>query len=108
MEIDPYNIITVLMYRDNDHSVKKNIEKAADMYHERQTRFLELLHELPTWNAATDSIAKKYVRGLSDWVGGNYYWQFECQRYFGSSGKQVYESGMVAWLPKFDPAVGER
>ena len=73
------------------------------MYQERKTRFLELWNELPSWDPAIDPIAKTYVQGIADWVGGNHYWQFECQRYFGSAGKQVFETGMVARLPKFNP-----
>ena len=101
MEV-PYNIITVLMHRNNDCSVEQAMGKAAEMYQERQTRFLELWNNLPSWDPEIDPIAKKYVQGLANWVGGNYYWEFECQRYFGSAGKQALETGMVTRLPKFN------
>ena len=91
------------MHQNNDYSVEQAIEKAAEMHQERKTRFLELWNELPSWDPETDPIAKKYVQGLANWVGGNYYWEFECQRFFRSEGKQVFETGMVAWLPKFNP-----
>ena len=73
------------------------------MYQERKTRFIELWNELPSWGPEIDPIAKAYVQGFVDWVGGNYYWQFECKRYFGSAVKQVSETRMVALLPKFNP-----
>ena len=91
------------MLRDNDCSIEQAMEKAAEMYKECQTRFLELWNELPSWGPAIDPIAKIYVQGLADWVGGSYYWHFECRRYFGSAGKQVLETGMVTLLPKFNP-----
>ena len=98
----PYNIVTVLMHQNSDYSVEQAIEKAADMYKECKTRFLELWNELPSWDPVIDPIAKKYAKGLVDWVGGSHYWHFECKRYFGSAGKQVFETRMVTWLPKFN------
>ena len=101
----PYNIVAILMHRNNDYSVEQAMEKVAEMYQECKTRFLKLRNELPSWDPVIDSIAKKYVQGLADWVGGNYYRQFECQRYFGSlaAGKQAFETGMVTQMPKFNP-----
>ena len=109
MEV-PYNIVTVLMHQNNDYSVEQAMEKAAEIFQERQTRFLELWNELPSWDPAIDPIAKKYIQGIPDWVTGNYYWEFESQRYFGSksAGKQVLETGMVTRLPKFNPMAIKR
>ena len=90
------------MHQTNDYSIEQAMEKAAEMYKECQTRFLELWNDLPSWGPVIDPMATKYVQGLADWVGGNYHWEFECQRYFGSAGKQVLETGMVAWMPKFN------
>ena len=102
MEV-PYNLVSLLMHRNKNYSVEQAMEKIAEMCQECQTRFLELCNELPSWDPVIDPIAKKYVQGVIDWVGGHHYWIFECERYFGSAGKQVLETGMVTWLPKFNP-----
>ena len=91
------------MHRNSAYSVEQAIEKAAEMYQERKTRFIELWNELPSWGPEIDPIAKEYVQGFVDWVGGSHHWQFECQIYFGKAGKHVFETRMVTLLPKFNP-----
>ena len=70
------------------------------MHQKRKTRFLDLWNELPSWDPVTDPTAKQYIQGLVDSVGGSYYWEFGCQRYFGSA---VFETSrmvtrLILWL----------
>jgi hypothetical protein len=89
------------MHHDNC-SVEQAMERMAEMHQQYSRRFLQLRNDLPSWGPAIDPIAGEYVQAFADWATGNYYWQFENGRYFGSKGKEVYQTRMVAWLPKYN------
>ncbi|KIJ24352.1 hypothetical protein M422DRAFT_62343 [Sphaerobolus stellatus SS14] len=47
-----------------------------------------------------DRQIQQYLHGVANWPRGNYYWNFESRRYFGSKGREIQKNRMVPLYPK--------
>ena len=73
-------------------------------YHtEVQARFLDGLTRLPSWGPHMDWQVQQYVQGMANWPRGNYCWNFESGRYFGSKGMEIQKTRMVPLYRKVVP-----
>ncbi|KAI0033926.1 terpenoid synthase [Vararia minispora EC-137] len=94
-----HNLVTVVM-----HELNIPIQDALEWircYHvECLKRFVTLKDTLPSWGSAVDQNVQRYVEGIAQEIRGVDTWCFESQRYFGTNGRQVQHTRVVALLPK--------
>lgn len=84
------------------HHCALNLLEAMDWiseYHELLVEdFMEIFHNLPSWNDDVDARLMRYVDGVGNWVRANDSWSFESRRYFGSSGLAIQKHRNVTIL----------
>jgi hypothetical protein len=72
----------------------------AELFKEKEKKFLEAMKALPEWGEPIDSNIRKYCDGLGCWVRGNYEWNFDSERFFGSKGSEIKRNRWVTLMPK--------
>jgi hypothetical protein len=91
---DKHNIITITMH-EKRLSVQEAIDVVGYDFQSLVARFVAIQKShLGIWN---DDM-KFYVRGLGNWVTGNYEWSHENVRY--RLGEEVRKTGVVELLPR--------
>ena len=61
------------------HERKKISDEFLNIYRE----------ELPSLGGRADPHLIKYAERIANWVRANECWSFECERYFGTEGKEI-------------------
>ncbi|EJF60917.1 terpenoid synthase [Dichomitus squalens LYAD-421 SS1] len=96
---DQHNIVTIVM-----HHLKLDLDAtvdwAADYHKQVQRRFLDTLKRVPSFGPAVDADLQSYMTQIAIWPQGNYCWNFESGRYFGSHGAEYQRTRRVPLLPK--------
>ena len=65
-----------------------------------QSRFLAALMQLPSFGPEVDAALQEYVAAIAGWARGNDCWRFKSERYFGTKGAEVRETGKAPLLAK--------
>ena len=96
------NIVTVLMH-DKGIDLQTAVDLVGDHFKVLMARFVEAKTRLPSWGAATDETARKYVKAMEHWVTGNLEWSFETQRYFGPLHAEIKKTRTIFLRPREEP-----
>ncbi|TCD63515.1 terpene cyclase [Steccherinum ochraceum] len=79
---------------------------AAAYHTELENKFIEGLQRIPSFGAKEiDDQIQTYVHGLAAWPRGQDCWNFEGERYFGTSGEEYRKTRMVPLLPKIPQGI---
>ena len=97
---DRHNIVTIVM-REYGLNLPEAMDWVAKYHGKLQAKFIDDIAKLPSWGKEIDEQVAEYINcGLARWPRANYWWTFECGRYFGSKGLEYQKSRYVPLLPK--------
>ncbi|KIJ32544.1 hypothetical protein M422DRAFT_184320 [Sphaerobolus stellatus SS14] len=96
---DRHNLLTIAMHQF-DIELDDAMKWAVSYHTQVQTKFLDGLKRLPSWDPEMDRQIQQYFHGVAHWPRGNYCWNFESSRYFGSKGREIQKHRMIPLYPK--------
>ncbi|KAG2094003.1 isoprenoid synthase domain-containing protein [Suillus discolor] len=96
---ESHNLITAIML-ELGLDISGAMAWAARYHAEVQKRFMGGLAKVPSWGPSVDVLVQEYLDGIARWPQGLHCWSFETQRYFGTRGPEMQETGLVPLLPK--------
>ncbi|MCJ1269585.1 hypothetical protein MMC22_009477 [Lobaria immixta] len=95
---DHQNLVAIVSIT-KDIPVQVALEYVFLMFQWAIDRWFELRSQIPKFDAETDEIVSKYVRGLERVASGLTMWIFETERYFGPQYREVKDTMRVTVLP---------
>ena len=115
---DTHNMIVILMAY-HSHNLQSAVDYVGDLCRQTIDAFIEEMGRVPSWDLETDSMVKRYVGGLRDWIVGyvfmfireintpdyltslarSLHWSFMTTRYFEADGQNVKDTRIVKLLP---------
>ncbi|KAJ7621510.1 terpenoid synthase [Mycena polygramma] len=97
---DDHNIVTLMIIHEH-MAVQEAIDRVSAIHDRLATEFLDVFHSLPSFGSpAVDSMVRRYVDGLGNWIRANECWSFETWRYFKNDGLRVQRERLVDLLPR--------
>ena len=99
-----HNILFVAMDQHNT-DFDGAMAWVVDFHKKIETRFHDTLTRMPSFGPQVDAQLQEYIDLLSNWPRGNYCWNFEGGRYFGSKGLEYQRTRLVPKLPKRIPQI---
>lgn len=83
----PYNMVNVVAHQRGlgadrpEQAPEEAVIEVIEMVNGHTSSFLALERRLPRWGPRIDADVERYVQGMKDLMGGNWYWSLECTRY---------------------------
>lgn len=76
--------MVIIVMNEKRVGVQEALNITAAWYRQHARKFMNSMADLPvSGDAKIDDDLRTYVRGLAEWVTGNFEWCYETERYWG-------------------------